>query len=169
MRTLTTTFLLPSVVSPVLYFKLQKVVNSDSFINCYLGDIDKPEYDDHILIVFNNNMKMTELKVLESFSNYKAIYTLDDYIVVVFEPLTTGDDYNAVLKGNYTKLSDTMKSKILKFWELTKDSAIGNLLHKNQVTEEDVKTDEWCRFSYSTFTEYYNKPIMFNEILGFNG
>jgi hypothetical protein len=166
MRSFTTIFVLPSIVSPVLYFKLQKVINSDSFVNCYLGDVDKPEYDDHLLMVFNNEMKMTELKILESLSNYINLYTKDEYIVVVFE-LDHDNDYYKLISGRYTEIDDIMKEKILKFWELAKDSAIGSLLHKTIVNEEDVKVDEWCRFSYSTFTDYYSKPQMFNEILGF--
>lgn len=92
---------------------------SEKFINCYIGDIDKPEYDDKILLLFKYSGILKDLdfeKLL--FSHPYFIDTYDPNKGLVMYVFNIGEllkeDMDKFKSGKYSKLSNELKSIICK-------------------------------------------------------
>lgn len=127
---------------------------SYSFVNCYILDLNYPEYNNHIVLLYNygewfspSNLSRI-LKVEE-----RLFYDVKAKLVKRYEPNTTysvfiyevpteyQSEYNTFISGKYSKLSPAFKNKILEFHHplqskglvgvLSRDKTMLCNLHKN--------------------------------------
>jgi len=161
-KTFTTKFILP------LLFKQNTDYSelfNNSFINAYVGDIKNKEYDDKILVVFNDYPPITVTQtLLSSVTEYKE----DDKYVFVFDlPEIYTIDYYNFLAGRYDQFSDHTKDKILKFWQCNKDSLLYSVLSNNKDAIRKYISDKDVKIRLSDTIPWF-PPVIKNEILGVN-
>jgi len=121
----TTAFAMPLALKG---FNANQIV-TDGFINAYIADIDKPEWDDYILLVFEDKREFETLQEVE----YQRD---DDYIYVFNIPDDLLDDYFKIIKGEYSEISEKAKQIILSFWGVEEDSTLYKVL--NRVIEKKL-------------------------------
>lgn len=159
--TQTSYFLIPLLFSEDT--KSSQIINDD-FINAFVADFNKKQYDDRILLVYSN--KKTVIPVTNKIDEY----TTDDRRVFVYElPDVFTDDYAHILKGNWSKLSDNAKRRILSFWEETEDSFIhGTLYHipNKYIKSFYKKYTELDPVKDLKDDEFWYKPNLVLEVLG---
>lgn len=99
-------FLLPLLK---IYFKYVK----SGFVNCYIGDIDKPQYDEHLFILIKQKNDVHYVELTEIFTEYKFIdvyEVYEPYHMFVFDfPKEFKNDKNKFLGGAYSKMSEKAK------------------------------------------------------------
>ncbi len=109
-QTKSTMFLLPLL-------KISYNLIKNGFVNCYIGDIDKPEYDNHLFILVETKHPGHFNTLDETFAIYNFIdsYILyESYYMYIFEfPKEFKKDRDAFLKGAYSKFSDKSKKIIV--------------------------------------------------------
>jgi hypothetical protein len=131
-------FLLPLVVddkSPTELF-----VNP-SLVGVFMADIDKPEYDNNLIIVFKISTDSELLaKSLFSESNggteyphfESKYYPDEDLVAFAFSLEEFNVSHDAILNGLYSTLTTEARGKIVKFWHLDKNNSIYKELFKGK-------------------------------------
>ncbi len=159
-HTQTTYFLVPLLFSKDT--KSSQII-TNSFVNAYVADFNKKQYDDKIILVYSER---TELPVQNKVDEYRDAGRR----VFVYElPEVYQDDYVNILRGYWSKLSEDAKNRILSFWEETDDSFIYGILYH--------KPNKHVKAFYKKFTEidpvkdlkndeYWYKPNLVVEVLG---
>jgi hypothetical protein len=129
-RTNTTRFILAMLFNDdVTYTDILK----NNFIDSYISDFYRPEYNGYLLTVnsVNKELSGTVSSAIKSYKNDT------DYVFVYEIPEKYRDDYNVIRKGQYGRISDEYKLKLLKFWEcddetkLEENFTFGNLLYND--------------------------------------
>ena len=116
-----TTFILPMLGYGRNYYE-------PFIVNCYVGDGQRPELDNHIFILmrFSADVKYGWIeRAMDSHPNFKTKYDLDNgtYVMFVFEiPTKFKKDYTLFNDGKYSKFSVALKNETLKLNELGPDS-----------------------------------------------
>ena len=125
--TKTTTFLFPLLEVPKDLFRcniknsFDQVIFTTRFLNCYLQDIDldNSEYNNgpYIYLIVKAYQDVdfeTFYSTILSFSNYIDEYEKDNYIIMVFKvPDENLDDFNKLLQGKYSEVSQKAKTLIM--------------------------------------------------------
>lgn len=96
------------------------------FINAYIADMANKENDDKIHLLFADYPSLTlQKKITDAADEYR----FEDAYVLVY-PLDTKweDDYNKIIQGNYSTISEDAKYRILSFWEEDTNSALYSVL-----------------------------------------
>jgi hypothetical protein len=141
-----TWYLLPMFGKDFIEFtennKYPYLVDQFNFVNCFIQDINKPYYDQHLFLLYQIPSKCTTEWILhcaklKDNSNYitEYVYIYDDitYLVFCFKiPNNYYKDYNLILEGKYSEISIRYKEKILHFWKLGLKSRIATILYKNK-------------------------------------
>ena len=165
---LTTTFMLPILCDKNLK---HSDILTDTFINTYIADLNKPEQDDKLIVRYAT---ITDLPI---WTTPYAIYTEDSDVVignvmVPYEvPESLVDEYGKFLTGDYSKFSDKYKEQILKFWEANEDTLLYGIIYKKGQEIKDFVleiTDVDLDMS-SADTEYWKPPNLKQEIFGIEG
>lgn len=118
--TLTTKFIMP-----MLFNEKTKndTIQFDTFVNAYLADFNKPEYDDNILLVFEEDSVTP--------GGFKEVYVENNQVIYVYDiPEKWTEDYFTILMGDYTKISNEYKQHLLLFWEQDSTSDLYKILYK---------------------------------------
>lgn len=127
-ETKSTMYLLPLIAQDA--FTCSSIINEkSSFVNAYNRDINTPSLDKNIFLLFNFKLDSFYVKMhkkLESLEGYlnNSTYIVDDksYLLYRYEiPSRFIDDYELIVNGNYSRLSDACKNTIVKFWENNRD------------------------------------------------
>ena len=100
-------------ILPILNLDRRLLLNH-GFINAYIKDVDKLEYEDTIMVLFKpKNLGLFREFVDDLYENFNLIedYDYDNYIVLVF-PLNEkyNSDYNLIRLGQYSQLSNEFKN-----------------------------------------------------------
>lgn len=161
---LTTVFMLPMLCDKDL--KHYDIL-TDTFINAYIADLNKPEQDNKLLVRYAT---ITDLPV---WTKPYRIYEDEEGTIMV--PYDMSDkyinDYAKFLGGDYSKFSESYTDQILKFWEADEYSLLHGVLYgggyeienfwKNELgIDTDVISDD---------TEYWKPPNIKQEIFGMGG
>lgn len=107
-----------------------KAYYGQSFINCYLGDGERPEYNKHLFLLFNfsNDSQFAWIdKQLESHSELIERYDVEggEGVMFVFKvPEEYEKDLQRFKKGKYSELSQKLKQETLKLNDLGPDSNV---------------------------------------------
>ena len=108
-QTSTTLYLLPLLFSEDI--KYNDIINEE-FKAAYIADFENKQYDDRILLVFNDYKR--NIPTTNRIDQYKS----NDHTILVYNlPDEYTDDYYKFLIRNIEGLSDKAKKKILAFWE----------------------------------------------------
>jgi len=165
-KTATTKFILPMLFKDV---KFNKVL-IEGFRNAYVADFDKPEFDDHILIVFKDELCEFDTIFAEFQKDLVDTYMSNKDFIHVFKiPEGMESDYYEVIAGNYSAISDTYKKQLLNFWDKDDNSDLYKVLYKRI---EDVKNKLYeleHDVDYDRLTELYPTPKLAHEIYNMGG
>lgn len=129
----------------------------------YLSIIDEPEYDDKIIIVSNIPINKS---LIRDDIYYKTILKDGEYLTILTPPPEYEDNIYIIIGGNYSKLSEEYKRRLLYFWDEDKDSKLFGILFKNKYkrfTEEQYLT---YKHEIEHAKEYYPKPLYTEIIYG---
>lgn len=159
-------------VLPMLYAEDRNDSNfiTPLFENCYIGDVNHPELQNKIFLLYNYKMTNQFVKFersLELLSNYNTDYDYAEkhQVMYVFDiPEEHKTDYQLFLEGKYSKLSELLKNKILKFWGFKEGGLFHSLLYK---TEKILNHWDNLGIDYTLVAsedEYWPKPVLIKEI-----
>jgi hypothetical protein len=89
----------------------------ERLINCYIGDINRPEYDNHILLLMKFNGSIQSMQFEEALKEHRRFVTSYDpvsgYTVFVYSmPEECLEDYQKFIDGKFSKLSDPYKQLV---------------------------------------------------------
>ena len=109
-------FLLPLVSTQLPKFYLR-----EDFVGAYIGDVNKPEYDGKLLLVYKypwtREFSRFDIKIGEHLNFLTGYdYVKEQLVVFVFDLTEFRDDLELILDGKYSKISAENKLKISKFW-----------------------------------------------------
>ena len=120
-QTSTTLYLLPLLFSEDI--KYNDIINEE-FKAAYIADFENKQYDDRILLVFNDYK--CNIPTTNRIDQYKS----NDHTILVYNlPDEYTDDYYKFLIRNIEGLSDKAKKKILDFWEEDDKSILDKTLY----------------------------------------
>lgn len=139
------------------------------FENCYIGDVNHPELQNKIFLLYNYKMTVQFVKFersLELMSGYNTDYDYADehQVLYVFDvPEEHLKDYQLFLEGKYSQFSESLKSKILKFWNFKEGSLFYSLLYKTDKVLQYWSDQETDYTLTATEGEYWPKPVSMQE------
>lgn len=160
----TTKFILPLLFdNNTKYHEL----TDNFFINAYIADMANKDNDDKIHLLF---AKYPSLSIQQKLSDPITSYHYKDGFVFVC-PLAVEweDDYNKLITGQYSTISEKAKNRILSFWEEDNTSLLWGVLYKqgNAVREYFEKITGIKIHNQWTHTrEWWIDFIIPDEILG---
>ena len=123
----TSIFLMPLAFEPGTKYK--NIIDKD-FVNAYVADIDKPEYDgfDTVQLLYSG----TKYKTIGELTRYnKDIDGKKHTIYVMPTSKEFVDDAAIFFMGKYSEMSDDAKQRILDFWEENERTELYGILHKD--------------------------------------
>lgn len=136
--TKTAIFIMPLFLGKSVNYKA--IVDKD-FVNAYIADLNKPELDDKLLIVYKRNRQIDFGEKL--LTDY--VYKKDNKTYKVFV-IEEDDDYTEdvlkVMASEYSKLSEEAKDTILKFWNQGEGSDLWCVLYKKKPSKTFWKVGE---------------------------
>lgn len=164
-KTESTRFLLP-MVHPDLSAEF---FITDSFVNCFAYDENKPHLNNVIFLVYkyiNSYAFIQHEKKLVKFDSYLTDYDYDITGQTVYafktEP-SLRNDRERILSGLYSQISSEYKYRLLRFWNVgIMSNFFGLLYHTPTIIKywEDKKLNP---SDFCTEGEYWNKPILKEE------
>ena len=182
LKTNTTKFILPMIVKDGI--KFNKIFEK-GFVDSYIGDLNKPEYDDKILIIRNE-----PYVDLEHYSEDIYISTcIDVYLInndntvehtYVHEiPFERMDDYGKFLQNKVYEFSEEYKQRLLSFWNINKDSIYYCILYNDRkgilkkLEEQNKNKPMWSEISLHDVNKTLNNSLELDinindEIYGIN-
>lgn len=118
-------------------------IESHFATNVFHSDYFKPNLNNNILILYNprNKKEFSEfINLLMTLPEYVENYPLnDDYHIVVFKtPKIYNEDYKTFLTGQYSKISDKLKRKILKYFDKGIESDLYGVLYKTEAKRRSL-------------------------------
>jgi hypothetical protein len=121
----TTKFILPLLFdNNTRYHELLK----NFFINAFIADMANKENDDKIHLLFAD---YPSLSLTQKLSNIITEYRYKDGYVLVYPlNLEFEEDYEKIIRGEYSTISEKAKNRILSFWEEDNNSLIWGVLYK---------------------------------------
>lgn len=140
-------------------------------INTYIGDEEKPNLKDKILILLYRNIK--DINEKEDFErreqiliidpNYYSMYDLtENYKMYCFNiPLKWKPAYYLFKQGKYSKFPDVYKRHLLRFHNLTPKSEVGKVLYRAE--EQYEKWEKILKTEISRTQEIGNMPDIVNR------
>jgi hypothetical protein len=157
---LSTTFILPMLSRPWVWY-------GNKLINFYLGDVNRPEYDRHILVLFEYSDDDDFIKLEQNLRNHPQY--IEDYdpnsetVMFVFSiPDEFNDDYNLFKKGKYSHFSTKLKHAILG----SQTSGINfEILTRSKARKERLESHLEVKIDPSA--ELYSAPDNSKEVFGY--
>lgn len=121
-------------------------------------------YKDRIYCVFKNTeefISKENLSKIEHSINYITTSILEDYVVITFKiPYVYLNDYLLFKKGNYSKISDIYKKKLLEYYPYH-DDYLKNILYPTDTSRKQLSL---FLDSKESITEVYSRPNTEDEI-----
>jgi len=105
-------------------------IQDDTFVDCYVEDINRPFLDNHIFLMYKwDNKKSSKVfykfRDIKSFYGYKIVYINGkSYIIYTF---TSNANIRRLINGNVL-LGDLTKLRILRFWQFTDKWVMFNIM-----------------------------------------
>ena len=166
-KTLTSQFLMPLLFEGKKFTEI--ITEYKSFINAYIADFDKPQYDNKIVLAFNKKQKdLPELNQVDHYTKTIKDGELFFYVYNIPDDLT--DNYAMWLFGKYSMFTERAKQIILDFWEAPKTTLLYGVLYKTGAKikkfykehfDKDV-SEKWS----DPEKEWWFEPTLAKEIYG---
>jgi hypothetical protein len=136
-----------------------------TFYKTCISIFDKPEFDDHIILV--STSKQDLLKCRYDLSLKKIWDDKEKNYLFIFEiPLEYEDDLYKIVTGDYTKLSEPYKKRLLQYWQEDNKSRLYGVLYgiTNLAFSEAFRLTH--RYEINRARSYYAKPTLRELIYG---
>lgn len=144
---------------------------TDNFVNCYIGDPNKPTLNNAIFLVYNyiNSIKFIQHeKILIKFDTYLTDYDYDDTKQTVYAFKTLPEfqsDKERIMNGEYTAISAEYKYRLLRFWNVGVNSSFFGLLYNTPIIKKywldlGKRPEDNCKPG-----EYWYTPVLEQETL----
>ena len=174
----TTRFLLPLIVkNGITYKKIQT-----NLINCYMSAFDMSTFSECIFTIYNEDIQIDyiEAELIVYSCKFNEEHEEYDYIYVYKIDDNLLEDYFEFINGNYSKISDTSKQKILAFWEAGNNTILYSILYKDKtnieifvkehILKNNPQQDLYTAFvkNYKPGKELYKSPNLKKEMYGYN-
>jgi hypothetical protein len=144
-RNNTTIFLLPILN---MIGSKDFIINSN-FISAYIYDIDKPEYDEKLLLAYTKTNIDTKFeKILQNSLLFKDSYIDKENKIFVFDTNDFLPDYEKFLLGYYDEFSINLKSNIYDFWNLTEKDNLYKIIQRIDIWPKPIIFKEVYNFKY---------------------
>jgi hypothetical protein len=163
LKTNTTKFMLPMIIKDNITFNQ---IFEKGYVDSYIGDINRPEYDDKILILRDEPYIDDSHYSEEVYTSpCISIYSTEDleHIYVHEIPSERLDDYGKFLQGLISEFSEEYKQHLIKFWNCKEDSLLYSILYDDEkkitnLTNKLLK-QQWGQISVMGI----NKTLDFNK------
>jgi hypothetical protein len=156
------------------------------FIEAYIGDINRPEFDDNILILREESY--VDLDRSKYSAECLCTYYIDDgsykdNVYVYKIPIERMDDYGKFIQGKINEFSEEYKKHLIQFWDTKEDSLFYGVLYSNtdiilnKLNKINEKRDPWNKINilsinkslYTSGNDFRINIDLNNEILGLKG
>tara|TARA_R100001463_G_scaffold23551_2_gene56405 strand:- start:18006 stop:18818 length:813 start_codon:yes stop_codon:yes gene_type:complete len=138
--TTTGTFILPFLGKDRSFWRW-----SLEFVNAFIGDETQSDGSEiHILYRFSGNKSFADFEfALIDLPGYIESVDTDKYHTLYkFKlPEAYKDDIQLIMQGNYSKISNTGKNRIMEFHNSNRTKAIGQILYKSRERREKIERD----------------------------
>ncbi len=109
-------------VLPMLGNDISDFIN---LIGCFIGDLDYPEYNNHIFLLFKHVENQSYMDFEKRLTKhpmyaYQYKYKLDEYMYIFNVPREHQIDYDSFKRSKYSQLSETYKRQMIKFHHFQK-------------------------------------------------
>jgi hypothetical protein len=134
-RTKASLFIMPMMPGPKEAYFYDKF-----FLNCFVGT-EKETNVIALLYRYSGIAMFVEFeKALQGFKNFKSVSDPSNQTVLfVFEvPKKYFRDFEKFMNGQYSKISDSYKKRILEFHKVSATSVIGQILYKDPKRREEL-------------------------------
>lgn len=121
--------------------------NINSLVNGYIGDVNRPYLDKHIILAFNletlAEYKIKEIVSAENFVSYKESRINGIHIGLYSMEVSDkwNQDYLLILQNNYFNISNEAKKLIMSFWGFNSNSKLYNSLYVKAIQPIDLSKD----------------------------
>lgn len=144
-------FVLPLVTTNIPSFYLR-----EDFVGCFIGDVERPEFDGKLLLVYNYPWTREFAKFDSKISEQRNYITSYDYVdkgvtVFVLELINADNDLELILEGKYSEISPENKLRISKFWYSYSGSSLAeqvmnkeNYMMKQYWTRSQRNREDYC-------------------------
>lgn len=135
-------------------------INSFTHLNnVYIGDFTHPEYVNCLFILYNKKEDR-----LERLSYFKDMYELNGKYMYVYQiPENHLDDLNKFTNGDYSKLSDDYKRRIIKYVPLSTN--VKDIINPTEQGLKSLADKLGVKSLYKK--EVYSIPNLEEEIYGY--
>lgn len=112
---------------------------SSNFINAYSYDVNNPDLDKNLFMVFDADSHTHEnVNFLKEQDEFIRVYPLRinkiHYNVYAFSIRYKFDkDYKEIMNGNYSEISDNTKKFILEFWNRDENYSLYSILYNTDI------------------------------------
>lgn len=142
------------------------------FRNCFIGDKSK-NISNRILLLYRFSAESAYLNFenrLETHEQFETRYEVDKFhTMFVFKiPENRQEDYNKIILGKYSNVSEDYKKHILNFHGLKSESNTGGVLYKTEAKKdlleakinEGLPKDQWTKIPAGVeLEEAFNEEI----------
>lgn len=139
----------------------------NDFCNCFVGSEQDADWGEYIYLLYRFNPSKEFFNLEQYFD--KRVDFIEKFLVDDFHALykfkvsdNIKEDYDFILKGDYSKISDISKEKILRFHFLPNDSPTYKILHKCDTRRKDIESK--LEVKLPNDIELYDKFKVDNEI-----
>jgi hypothetical protein len=155
------------LILPMLGYNKDFFGWSKNLVNCFIKDLNYPEYDNHIILKYEYPKVLNEKDIQDMVTQEANLNELSDFLVKRYEPSVNSSvfiylvpkehqsDYDWFRYGKYSKLSPKFKEQILSFHQGTNIKGIIGVLSRNQVMLKNLHKNLGC-MSESCKCKHYN-------------
>lgn len=134
-----------SYILPMLHWWDKTFLINSQFVGCFIGDIDYPAFDNHILLLYKFSGNRTYLNFesdLRENEYFVDSYEPDRYhTMFVFDvPANYQVNFDLFKESKYSKLSEEYKQRVLDFYDrsISLEAVLYKLESKYQEWEEEL-------------------------------
>ena len=154
-------FILPMVMkSDATYEDVPK-----TFYKTCISIYDKPEFDDHIILVSTTSTKPPKCRLDLSL---RGLYDEEnkDFLSIFEIPREYLEDLYMITTGDYSNLSEAYKQKLLYFWKEDNNSPLYGVLYHNKNLVFSRNVLMMNAYEIKEARSYYPKPSLRELIYG---
>lgn len=165
----TTKFILPMISTETMRSK--QFIQEPYFRGSFIGDINNAKWDNNILIAykFHPSPKYQQIEKLITTNPYylngedKDFNTIGIVVFPFAIPKEHIEDFYLIQQGKYSEISNTLKLKILKFWDEKETSLLHSILFKTQEIKNFWIKNKKNPKNYCAEDEYWYIPDLESE------
>lgn len=160
--TKSTTFIMPFLGGIRSYYRY-----NNEFVNCYIGTETDGEYGNRIYLLYrySGDVAYAEFEAkIKNHPYFEDMYDPDKYhsMYIFSIPTDFVDDIYSIISGNYSKITNDSKERILKFNDAKQDGDLEQILYRDLKRKVKIEHDLGCELPKDA--ELYSKFGIIDEI-----